>query len=207
MASKFDHIITKYWQSEADRRIARTFVEKFGDLPGMSDRVSSLLQEAARSAEQVGGGVMSPEDARAYLASFASEGLGMAPHLMSDLTSWFDGTAAEVSSAEAPPQPEAEPAQAQPAAQPAPAKPAQPAQPTAAAPPQPAAPTREALQERIALHQRNMKAPEGSPEWKAYWREGGSADYLAALQAMDTAETPTAPGDIAAGGAPVPAPA
>jgi hypothetical protein len=200
--SRHGRLIDQLFQSDEDRALARAFAEKFGDVPGMADRVAPLLQEAARSAEQVGGGVISPEDARSYLASFASEALGMPPHLMSDLTTWFDNAGVEVA-AEQPPQPEAE--QQEPAAAPPAQTQVQP--PATTPPPQPAGPTRAQLQAEITKWESAMRAEPGSAEWRSYWQGGGSAAYLAALQGLDTAPETLGPATIAGGEATLAQPA
>jgi hypothetical protein len=191
---RHDQLIDRLFADEQDRVLARAFAEKFADVPGMEDRIAPLLHEASRNAEQVGDGVMSPEAARAYLSDFASTALGTPAHVMEDLTTWFDSAA----SAETPPVPTSEPAQ--PAAVPTTV---QPPQPTAAAPSRPATstPTREALQQQIAQHQSNMRAPQNSPEWRAYWKEGGAADYARALQALEAAPEAAAPPTLAGGAA------
>lgn len=78
MATKFDAIINKLWQSDEDRAIARTFVERF-DVPGMSDRIPATLQEAAHTADRITAGEISMEDGRSFLADFARQGLGVQP--------------------------------------------------------------------------------------------------------------------------------
>jgi hypothetical protein len=100
---------------------------------------------------------------------------------MGSLGRWYDTVAEEVAAAQ--PQQEAEQA-----AEPVQAQPAQPRPVAQPVRPAPAMPTREALQQGIARHEANMRAPENSPEWKSYWREGGNAAYLAALQAIETAQ-------------------
>jgi hypothetical protein len=195
---KHDALINRLYSDEADRKLARAFASHFGGLPGMDDRVSALLEEAARSAENVGGGAMTPEQAWNYLRDYAAT-IGTPPHAMAGFDTWFDATSAEFAAAEAPTQPAAEPAQQQP--QPT----ATPARARQAAPPPLAGPTRESLQAEIAKHQANMRAPEGSAEWRSYWREGGSAQYLAALQALEVADA--APPPMPPPGAAAPAPA
>jgi hypothetical protein len=57
----------------------------------------------------------------------------------------------------------------------------------------PAGPTRESLQAQLRQHEENMRAPQGSEQWNAYWRHGGDHEYRATLQALQTApsEEPT----------------
>jgi hypothetical protein len=181
--SKHTALINRLWKGEADRKLAEAFASRF-DVPGMAERVPAMLEEAASAADKVAAGQLSVADAQSYLGSFAAEGLGVAPHHMADLSSWFEGTAAEVATAEQPPQPEAQPA------------PAQPAPPAAATPAQPATSTREQLQQEIARHEANMRAPERSPEWSAYWRSPtAQAAYRSALDVMHGAAEPSlAPG-------------
>lgn len=42
----------------------------------MADRIEPLLREGARAAELASGGTMTPEQARSYLSSFATDALG-----------------------------------------------------------------------------------------------------------------------------------
>jgi hypothetical protein len=37
-----------------------------------------------------------------------------------------------------------------------------------------------------------MRAPEGSAQWRSYWKEGGSQAYVTALQAMEAADASAA---------------
>jgi hypothetical protein len=106
MSGKFDRVIARLWESKEDRAIARAFVEQFAAAPGMDGRVEALLHEAAATADRVAAGELSMEAGRNYLASFASDGLGVAPHVMQDLGAWFDGAGAEIAAAA---QPAAEP--------------------------------------------------------------------------------------------------
>jgi hypothetical protein len=134
---------------------------------------------------------MTPDQAWSYLRDFAQQ-IGTPPHLMAGFNTWFDATAAEIA---APSQPEAE----------QPADPASPSPAPVAAPARPAtaAPTREQLQQQIAKHESDMRAPQGSPEWTSYWRGGGSRAYGEALRAMESVDA--APAAPLAGGAVAPA--
>jgi hypothetical protein len=187
MASKFDSIINKYWPAEADRRIARAFVEKFADVPGMEDRIPSMLQEAASTADKIAGGKLSLDDGRSYLASFAADGLGLAPHIIAPLAEWFDSPGLDGAATETQQQPpdQAKPAQAAPAA--------------ATIRPATAVPDREAARLQVEKFETAMRAPQGTEQWSSYWRNPqAQADYRAALDTIHGASEPSfAPGTLA----------
>jgi hypothetical protein len=208
--------VNSLFADEADRQLATAFIEEFGDVPGMADKVPALLQEAARSAGQVSGDVISAEAARAHLASFATDALGIAPHLMQPLTNWFDAQA--TIEAAAPDAAESAPAQSPQA--PAQQAPPAPVQPPASAPASPALADRVALRHQIAQHEANMRATQGSEQWRDYWQRGGDASYrdaltrlqastdaLAQLAAAPPASAPAAPAQPAPAAAPAPGPA
>jgi hypothetical protein len=184
-------LINRLWPGEADRKIAEPFCSKF-DVPGMAERIPVMLQEAAATADRIAAGEISVDDGRSYLGSFAAEGLGVAPHLMQDLGAWFDNPGIDAAATETPPpQP----------APPAPAPAAAPARPATVAP----VPDRAALQAEVAKWNSAMRAPEGSPEWREYWRGPGQAAYLDTLRALEAADA--SPPPPLAGGADAPAPA
>jgi hypothetical protein len=186
MPSKYDRLINQLWPGEEGkqaRAIAHAWVGRFESEPTMADRIEPLLREALRGDQLIQSGEKTPEEARAYLASFATEALGTPVHMVMAIEDWRPdpGLFPPETPAEAE-KPAAEPAREQ---QPAASQPRATAQAQLA--PAAATPDRTALQQEIERHQANMRAPEGSAEWRQYWREGGSAQYLAALQAMETA--------------------
>ncbi len=182
---RYDRLIDQLYKSDEDRALARAFAQQFSDVPGMESRIPDLLREAARSAEQVGGGAMSPEDARAYLTSFATEGLGAPAHLVQALQEWQPDPSL------LPPEPATEQPQPEP-----PAAAAQPSEQLGTTPVNTDA--------RIAEIQGMMRAPQGSDSWRGYWMgEAGAKvqqEYrdLLALKTVG-AEGPATP----AGGAPL----
>jgi hypothetical protein len=147
------------------------------------DRVTALLHELASTVPEG----MSNEQSAAYLVDFVRN-LGAFEHEVGTLARWIgDGGPGW--------EPEPVPGEAEPA--PAPEEAA--GEGTAVvdpgavltrpvAPPVPAGPTREQLQVQIRQHEANMRAPQGSELWNAYWRHGGDQDYRAALLAMDNAQ-------------------
>ncbi len=141
-----------------------------------------MLHEAAATADKIAAGQISMDDGRAYLTSFAEQGLGLAPHLLAPVAEWFDGAGFEVAAAEQPAAQSEKSATEQPA-QPAPPPPA----PVAAAPARPAmaTPDRAAV---IARAQAAMRAEPSSDEAKWYWRQGGSEQYRVALEAKQAAD-------------------
>jgi hypothetical protein len=197
---KYDALISKLWPGDSaratsSRATAHKFVARFGDMPMAADRVEPGLREAAHLDELVANGTLTQAEANARLGSFIQDGLGTPPHILAEYQAWTQGMTAELDATEASAEPE-KPAAAQPPAA-APARPAMTAAPAV---------DQATLQQQIELHQRNMRAPEGSAEWRAYWREGGSVQYLAALQAMEAAEASPQPATPADGGMPTAAP-
>jgi hypothetical protein len=190
---KHTSLINRLW-STADRKVAESFANHFGEMAGMDDRIPALLTEASKPTD------MTPDQSWDYLRGF-TESIGTPPHAMAAFGGWFGTAAAEVAAAEAPPAAEQSPA----APDQAPAPTAPP--PVAATPRFPVGPPREQLLEQNAQHLRNMRAEVGSPDWRAYHKDGGSAQYLANLQALETLNAvPPAPQTLA-GGAAAPAPA
>ncbi len=216
---RYDALINKLYSDEADRKLARAFASHFGDMPGMDDRVSALLQEAARSAENVDGGAMTPQQAWDYLRDYAAA-IGTPPQTLAGFDTWFDTTSAEFAAAETPiaepakPAPETDPAINPPnaggAAAAAPAE--QPAPPSVTAAPARSAPTPGAnlpnVNDRISeIETKYMRAAPNTPEYKAYWLgEGGQQmqqEYRELVTARDTPQA-TAPPPMPAGGAAAP---
>ncbi len=211
---RYDALINKLYSDEADRKLARAFASHFGDMPGMDDRVSSLLMEAARSAENVGGGAMSPQQAWDYLRDYAAA-IGAPPIALAGFDTWFDSTSAEFAATETPAAEPAKPvAETESATQPTPnaggaaaagAPAGQPAPPSLTAAPARSAPTldRAALQAQIDGHLADMRCEIGSEGYRRYWG-GGAAKYAEALRMMEALDAAPPP---PAGGAPTPAPA
>jgi hypothetical protein len=171
-----DQLIDRLFADEDSRAIARDFVARFADQSFVSARIPTLLQEAAAANERVASGAITAEQAREQLSGFAA--LGAPAGVMESLTAWYDeagDTAAGTDEPQA-----ADPAQA-PQAPAAP--PAQPA---------PASPDRAALQQQAKMHRANMAAPQGSPEWTAYWKQGGAEAYRGVLERLE-ASTDVAP--------------
>jgi hypothetical protein len=201
MSSKYTALINRLWPGDSHKQsriIAHQWVAAFQDRPMMADRIEPLLREAARGDAMVRDGMKTQEDAQAYLLSFATEGLGTPGHLVEAMANWIpDLDAVPPATPEQPNQVTEKPAitQAQPTA----------TQPPAAAPARPAGPTRAQLQERIKAHEADMRSPEGSEGWTRYWRGGGSQDYLATLQSLETGDE--APAGSAAVHAPATEPA
>jgi hypothetical protein len=202
--ARYDHLIDQLYPDDASRRIARAAVEQFSSVPGMDPFIEGGLREFAHVNSMVAAGEKSPEEGRELLFS-TMEGFGLPPHLANAVGQWYDATlASEVEQADDADadaegdQPRADPEPAPAQAQP-PAAPPHPA--PAVAPAQPAGPSRAELQAEIARHEANMRQPENSPEWRAYWKLGGSGQYLRALQAMEVM-----PENTIAGGAAAPSP-
>jgi hypothetical protein len=89
MANRHDHLIETLFKTDDDRALARAFVARFEAEPMLADRIDPLLREAARTAQRADGGELSPEDARAYLSSFATEGLGTPAHMVTSAMDWL----------------------------------------------------------------------------------------------------------------------
>jgi hypothetical protein len=166
------------------------------DMPVASDCVEGLLREGARLDAAIVAGEMTQEEARAVLSSDSLAEMGIAPHIVAEVTSWGNKTTAELATE---PQPKADTPAAEPdSADKAAQKPAEPApQRASAEAPAPgfhrpfadAKPSRETLQQEVAKWEAAMRSPEGSAEWRSYWREGGSQAYGEALRAMEAADT------------------
>jgi hypothetical protein len=155
------------------QRMAANFVALYGDAPGASERIEPILREAAAAHQRVASGEITPETGRAQLGGFA-EVIGIPAHLVGDGMAFLEAgaglTAEELAAAEAPAGESAQEPQA-----PAPS----------------ALAGRDALRREIEQHEKNMRAPEGSAEWKAYWRDGGADAYRAALDRLQAgAEAP-----------------
>jgi hypothetical protein len=140
---------------------------------------------------RVEAGAITPQDVAAHMTGLA-EMVGTPPDLLMNLSTHFDRElpAEFVETQEQSAEGEQDKAAADGTQQ-------QPAQANASvtastiattARPAAPAPDRAALQQEIAKHEANMRAPEGSPEWNAYWKQGGSTDYLRALQAREAAD-------------------
>jgi hypothetical protein len=199
--SKYEKIITKLYPNPADAAIARSLIQRFSGDSRMDDgRLEAMLREGARANEMAGGGEMTPDQARELLSGFA-ESLGTPPDIMASLGEWWGSASDEAAAAETPPaqsspqNPGVAPVvgvdAGKPAEQPASASPN-----PATARPAPASPAvdRAALQQEVTRWQAAMRAPEGSAEWRSYWKEGGSVAYgetLRALEALDVAPSPT----------------
>ena len=158
-----DALINKLWANESDRKIARAFAEKFGDVPGMEDRIAPLLQEASRGDAMVRDGTRTREEAQAYLLSFATEALGTPVHLTQEFQNW------QPDASLLPPEPPDAEQPQQPAGQPAPT------QPVAAA----ASAQTTNADARIAEIKSMMGAPHGSDAWRGYWMGDAGAKVQA----------------------------
>jgi hypothetical protein len=155
--------------AEESRAAAREFAAAH-HVAGLEDRIRATIVESANTDRLVESGQMSLEDARAHLQRIAT--LGVPADQAESIKAWFTTLPPEADTA-APP-----------------ASPPEPAPPPQSAPALPAGPTRADIEARIAAHERNMRAEPGSEPWRDYWTRGGSADCLAARQALEAAETP-----------------
>jgi hypothetical protein len=170
-----DQLINRLFKDDASRAIARDSVARFADQPFVSDRIPVFLQEAAAANDRVASGALTADQAREQLSGFAA--LGAPAGVMESLTAWYDG--AEDAAAGTEETPGGEPAQGPEAPQ-APTQSASPATPASS----PLA-DRAALQRRIAEHEKNMRSPEGSDQWKSYWKnESAQAEFRAAHEAL-----------------------
>jgi hypothetical protein len=170
-------LISSLWDDESERESARHFARTW-DVPGMEGRVEALLRRAAANDGKVAAGEISERQARDDLAQFMQEG---APAEMVDgIGEWFaDAETEDRDDYDLTPiSPAGVNAMMQAMRSPPPAPP----------PPTPTGPTRAELQDRIASHERNMRAEPGSAQWKEYWQRGGSADCLDARRALEAAD-------------------
>jgi hypothetical protein len=178
--SRFAKLITTLFPDDPiSQRVAENFCAMFSKSERVGeDRIEALLREGARVNAAVASGELDAQTGLAQLQGFAST-VGTPEHLVNEGLAFLQAggglSAEEIAAMETP---GAEPAQAPQAPQ-APAQP----RPAPAAPVSPLA-DRETLRRAIAKHEADMKAPQGSPEWRAYWREGGDAQYRAALEGL-----------------------
>jgi hypothetical protein len=166
-------LIDELWESEETRASARDFAARFrGELD-----IEAALRRSADLDRQVAAGTITQADANKQFGALLDKQLS--PEAINKYSAWSQDNAGQDQ-----PQPAEE--------TPTPAQAAQPqatsAQPIAAAPATPAGPTREELQQQKTKWEGAMRAPENSPEWKSYWREGGSLAYLSALRAIEAAD-------------------
>lgn len=177
MASRqMQALISKLWPGDPEsQKIATGFAERFGD----ANFVQPMLHEAARLDGMIRDGSISREDAQGVLTGFVE--MGAPPHVVAEINRWSGEVTTELATAEPPAEP------GKPAAEP-------PRQPPAPAAPSPSAgPTRDQLQQEVRRWEAAMRAPEGSEEWRSYWKNGGSQAYGAALQALEAADTAPPP--------------
>jgi hypothetical protein len=165
------------------QKMAANFVDMYA--PAIGDRVEGLLHEAAAVNAKVLAGEKTPEQARAYLGSFAQEAVGILPATVADGLKFLEGgaglTAEDLAGTETP---GAEPAEAQTASQAPPAALPQPTPAPSSSTPQPLA-DRHTLRQRMATLEAQMKEPPGSEGWRKYWKEGGEVEYRTALEQLD----------------------
>jgi pyruvate/2-oxoglutarate dehydrogenase complex dihydrolipoamide acyltransferase (E2) component len=194
--------IIKRFPNTDSQEIAFAKAEEY--LPQVGeDMIIATLSDWARVDAAVGRGEMAAEVAFEQMGGLGDV-LGIQRHIIDDCLASFQ---------RGPETPAAEPAQA-PAA-PAPQAPAQPAQAQPAPAAAPAAPApladRQTLRERKAKLEADMRAPQGSEEWRNYWQRGGDVEYRVTLEQLDASTNAlaeiagTAPAQPAAAPAPAPA--
>src|SRR5258706_16208742 len=102
MSSQFDRLIDSLWQDANSRALAHDFAARFATAsPTM---VEGLFREAAVVNSRIEAGELTSQVGRELLSSYASEGMGLAPHLVAEATAWADGVLAQ-----AQPEPAGEP--------------------------------------------------------------------------------------------------
>jgi hypothetical protein len=94
MATRYDSLIDSLFTDAASRLLATDFVTRFADDPMMATRVEPLLREAALANGRVLSGEITSQEGRAYLNSFASEGLGTPAHLLASGQAWLNDVVA-----------------------------------------------------------------------------------------------------------------
>ena len=107
MASQFDRLIDSLWQDANSRALAHDFAARFATAsPTM---VEGILREAAVVNSRIEAGELTSQAGRELLSSYASEGMGLAPHLVAEASTWANGVLAQAQ-AETAAEPQAPPA-------------------------------------------------------------------------------------------------
>jgi hypothetical protein len=108
MASQFDRLIDSLWQDANSRALAHDFAARFATAsPTM---VEGILREAAVVNSRIEAGELTSQAGRELLSSYASEGMGLAPHLVAEASTWANGVLAQAQ-AETAAEPQAPPAE------------------------------------------------------------------------------------------------
>src|SRR5882672_4573788 len=93
MASQFDRLIDSLWQDANSRALAHDFAARFATAsPTM---VEGILREAAVVNSRIEAGELTSQAGRELLSSYASEGMGLAPHLVAEASTWANGVLAQ----------------------------------------------------------------------------------------------------------------
>jgi hypothetical protein len=157
--------------------------------PQLSSRIAPLLHEIARTSET------GPEQSWQYIASFMKDGLGIPEYLINSTLSSI-GAPAELAherqvmadlTGDLSPQAQSAITRAD----------------------------REAARAEMSVHEKNTRAPQGTPEWAAYWRDPAAQQAyqdaisrsLVEAPVMPTMPAVEAPAAAPVTPAPVPAPA
>jgi hypothetical protein len=196
VSRRIEALIQQNFTDPVSRAMATAAAEKYS---GLGDaRLGEAVAQFARLNDAIGSGKIDVDEAFAQIGALA-EGMGLGDEAQKELREFVQAGAGLT---------EQELADL---AAPAAEEPAQPSQtPQAPAQPAPASPT--SGDRRAALHQRNAElqreidqhfknagAPQGSPEWKSYWREGGAQAARVALERLQSSADALA--ELADGGA------
>src|SRR5258706_2617534 len=93
MASQFDRLIDSLCQDAHSRALAHDFAARFATAsPTM---VEGILREAAVVNSRIEAGELTSQAGRELLSSYASEGMGLAPHLVAEASTWANGVLAQ----------------------------------------------------------------------------------------------------------------
>jgi hypothetical protein len=215
---RYDYDIDRHFKTKTDRAMMRAEVAKYEGKPGMDAQIPGMIRMLAELNDAVGAGTMEPAEAHEIIISTVET--TMPPQVASEITARLD-EAMEAGVEILEDDRKAVEAEAKAAAdKPADADPDEkptdkPADQADKQPPKPApapvkankpfaGPDRAALEAQNAEHLKNMRAPENSPEWFQYWKQGGAAQYranLEAIEAMDAPPPAPAPADAAPGAA------
>jgi hypothetical protein len=209
VASKYDVLISKLWPGDQQSlAIARDFVAKFGDMPDVN--VEALIREAGRIDAAIGAGEMTRDEGVALFSKDTFIETGMKPHIATAIAAWAEETTANLTAADTPPaEPDSadadKPAESTPT--PVPVKPL--SSPAGTYKPLADAPAKETSADRIIeIEQKYMRAAQGTPEWREYWKGPAmQEEYRGLLSAREAADAaPEADALGAAGRSPVTGP-
>jgi hypothetical protein len=195
---KFDALIQKHCKTPLDLRLAQEMVKPYEDHPMGERVVEAMLPDFMIVNDRVGRGEITSAQGMEYLKSLALEGAGLHPEVI-DLgmarfaevqTAFVEQGLIEPGGEETPPAEADDFATINIRDLTAPAPVVDQAQAAARR-------SRE-LDAEIALHGANMRAPQGSEQWKDYWQRGGDAKFRAALEEREqlkaeAAEPPASP--------------